>query len=240
MYQYQEISEYQRLSKRYKDRDGLNTQFFIYENKRIKSFVDVQREIQIRMNAPNGFNFGDANMDNITKNIELFLTDEGAKYLFSEYKKYSSGTIQAYLMEDHAKNVARVFEEKSQEQKFEGGEQYYPLVNKEIEILDTIQQFCNRLEHQQIDGLSKMKAIFNQRAGTHVKMTQLIELARWKKSDNDFNRFFHQYVRGRNPEIEEFYRILSDLDITNRDAIKNFTNKYSANKKIDQDFQNHV
>ncbi len=92
-------------------------------------------------------------------------------------------------------------------------------------LFKTITEFCNIPANEKVDGLIKMKALINRQEV--VTITQLIELAKWKKSDYDSTRFFHKEIRGRAPEVEQFYQNLAALDPNNQEAIEGFINQYN-------------
>jgi hypothetical protein len=99
-------------------------------------------------------------------------------------------------------------------------------------LIEAINVFCQQVGNEKVDGLVKIKIILqNPALENHEKINQIIELAEWKKSDNEVSSFFHKEIRKRTPEVELFYQRLSGLDQNNPVAIAKFINQYQYTEK---------
>ena len=103
-------------------------------------------------------------------------------------------------------------------------------VARQNAILTAIKAFCIKPGNETVDGLVKMKAIFeNNELNKDEKINQLISMAQWNKSDYDNIRFFHKEISARAPEVEQFYKTLGSLDTNNQTAIEDFIKQYPDN-----------
>ncbi|KTD20430.1 Dot/Icm T4SS effector [Legionella lansingensis] len=88
------------------------------------------------------------------------------------------------------------------------------------QALDKISDFIKK--HPGVDGLEKMQGIINSNASSQEKLSQIIELAKYKKSDFSITQFVHEHIRGRKPEVENFYQEIAKLDMNNTSALKEY------------------
>lgn len=97
-------------------------------------------------------------------------------------------------------------------------------------LIKAILDFCNKPGNEKVDGLQKMKGIIKVDNLTNPeKIKQLVEFAKWKKSDTDLSLLYHQNIRERKPESEVFYQSLAAIDLDNPEGIGNFVAYYSEN-----------
>ncbi|HHT0594293.1 TPA: hypothetical protein ACTXXA_002644 [Legionella anisa] len=95
-------------------------------------------------------------------------------------------------------------------------------------IFDRISKFCD--QYPNVDGLKQMQEKigrggmlgFADETIKSNKLNSLIEIADWKKSDSDFTKGFHHKMRGRAPEVEEFYQQLAQLDPKDPSSVEKF------------------
>ncbi|KTD41080.1 hypothetical protein [Legionella parisiensis] len=94
------------------------------------------------------------------------------------------------------------------------------------EICDKIAKFC--AQYPNVDGLKEMQKLGIRRAAHSTgeiaskALNKAIELAEWKKSDSDFTKGFHHKMRGRVPEVEEFYQQLAKLNPEDPSSVEQF------------------
>lgn len=89
------------------------------------------------------------------------------------------------------------------------------------QVCKKIEEFCKK--HPGVDGLTQMQDIMLKNAfNSDQALNKVIELAEWKKSDSDFTKGFHNKMRGRAPEVEEFYQKLAKLDPNDVKGVKEF------------------
>ncbi len=90
-----------------------------------------------------------------------------------------------------------------------------------MQVCRKIKEFCNK--YPGVDGLTQMQDImFTNVLNQDKALNKVIELAEWKKSDSDFTKGFHNKMRGRAPEVEEFYQKLAKLDPNDVKGVKEF------------------
>ncbi|PWY56509.1 hypothetical protein DGG96_02160 [Legionella qingyii] len=99
------------------------------------------------------------------------------------------------------------------------------------ELLEKIRQFCE--PYSNVDGLKKMKDIATYSDSPMQSLIEVIQLADWKKSDSDFTKGWHNKMRGRAPEVEEFYQNLAKLELNNPESVKEFINSLNKDKTQD-------
>ncbi|MCW8469327.1 hypothetical protein OQJ19_01450 [Fluoribacter gormanii] len=101
------------------------------------------------------------------------------------------------------------------------------------ELLSKITSFCDK--HSGVDGLEKMKNIINLNSDPQKALEEMIELAKWKKSDWDFTRKFHKNRFGRAPEVEDFYQELAKLQPNNSKSVGELMNFLIQDKTPEND-----
>ncbi|WP_131782419.1 hypothetical protein [Legionella gresilensis] len=116
--------------------------------------------------------------------------------------------------------------------------QKFPSDLKAAALLESVKSFCTLKTREHIDGLKDIKAIFDQ-AAINKTLTndelvdQLLTFTKWKKSDSNLARFFHNKVRHRAPETEQFYQLLASLDETDSNSWDRVTKSINMLNEMD-------
>ncbi|MGQ3889803.1 hypothetical protein ACQUW5_12330 [Legionella sp. CNM-1927-20] len=116
--------------------------------------------------------------------------------------------------------------------------QKFPSDLKSEALFEAVQSFCTSKTREHVAGLEDIRTIFNQAATSKTLtrdelVSQLIIFSRWKKSDSNLARFFHNKVRHRAPETEQFYQLLASLDETNSNSWDHVTKAIKMLNEMD-------
>ncbi|VEB38046.1 hypothetical protein [Legionella cherrii] len=185
-------------------------------------------EAELGINARNDFQIGKVKVDAGYNSGEALehLNERLDKALLAKQTQASTSKTDEVLSQKQGggtfsdkKNAATEYRANIKECKTQNSS-----IAEKQQICQKISEFCS--QYPEVKGIQEMGKIIGvsewNRETADTRLTKLIELAQWKKSDNFITEAFHKGVRGRDPQVEAFYQRLAALDPNDKEQVNKF------------------